>query len=264
MPPPALKLERLDTSFTRSYLYRRAPSRGSAKPPQGLPGASRRRAALGIPSMTTRVPRAVVFIDGANLYHALKTLGVRANAVDPLRVARKLVEFRDLVEMRYYIAAVERTAPLRVHAAYLGLRERLARSPEVVVRTGHIQVLREPNPCARELHAYLASLGVRIPGEVFRDLDQLATRHRQVEVYREKGVDVALACDLVDLARRDGYDVAYLISGDADFVPAVEIVRSIGKRVFVASPDVAARLIRAADATIRLRWDWFEDCLDVG
>jgi uncharacterized LabA/DUF88 family protein len=55
-------------------------------------------------------------------------------------------------------------------------------------------------------------------------------------------------------------DTAYLVSGDADFLPAVAIVRSMGKRVSVASPDVSARLIRAADAAIRLDATWFADC----
>lgn len=42
--------------------------------------------------MSSPSTRAIVFIDGANLYHALKVIGVRANRVDPYRVARKLVE----------------------------------------------------------------------------------------------------------------------------------------------------------------------------
>ena len=60
--------------------------------------------------------RATVFVDGANVYHALKVAGVHANRVDPCKIARKLVEFRTLVEMRYYIAEVERSAPERVAA----------------------------------------------------------------------------------------------------------------------------------------------------
>ena len=54
--------------------------------------------------------------------------------------------------------------------------------------------------------------------------------------------------------------IAYQVSGDADFCPAVAIARSMGKRVFVASPDIASRLIRAADAAIRLEAAWFADC----
>jgi uncharacterized protein (TIGR00288 family) len=89
---------------------------------------------------------------------------------------------------------------------------------------------------------------------------QANRRHKEITVHREKGVDVFLACDLVDLARRDAFDVAYLVSGDADFCPAVSIARSMGKRVFVASASVAGRLIRACDVAIRLEPAWFADC----
>ena len=47
----------------------------------------------------------------------------------------------------------------------------------------------------------------------------------------EKAVDVYLATDMVDLCHRDEFDVAYLVSGDADLAPAVDIVVARGKRV---------------------------------
>jgi len=204
--------------------------------------------------------RAIVFIDGANLYASLKASGVWANHVDPCKVARKLVEHRTLVEVRYYIAKIDRTAPARVYRSFRELTALLGRYSEVRICTGHIQEVREANPCAHELASYLAGLSVRIQSDVFRDLVALASRHRQVTVHREKGVDVFLACDLVDLALQDAYDVAYLVSGDADFCPAVNIARSIGKLVFAASPNVAARLIDACDVAIRLDPAWFKDC----
>ncbi len=40
----------------------------------------------------------------------------------------------------------------------------------------------------------------------------------------EKQVDVAIAVDLVTMAFRDQYDVAYFLSADADFVSAVREV----------------------------------------
>ncbi len=50
----------------------------------------------------------------------------------------------------------------------------------------------------------------------------------------EKQVDVAIAVDLVTMAFRDQYDVAYLLSVDADFVSAVREVQRLGKIVFAA------------------------------
>jgi len=49
--------------------------------------------------------------------------------------------------------------------------------------------------------------------------------------YEEKAVDVKLAINLVMMARNNDYDVAYLITSDSDLVPAVDMVREIGKEV---------------------------------
>jgi uncharacterized LabA/DUF88 family protein len=46
---------------------------------------------------------------------------------------------------------------------------------------------------------------------------------------KEKAVDVKLATDLIIL--RDIYDVAVIVSGDQDYVPAVQVVKDYGKHV---------------------------------
>lgn len=51
----------------------------------------------------------------------------------------------------------------------------------------------------------------------------------------QKGVDVELACEMLSHAFRGSYDVAILVSGDADFIPVVKRVRDLGKQVEVAS-----------------------------
>ena len=51
----------------------------------------------------------------------------------------------------------------------------------------------------------------------------------------EKGVDVALAVDLLAYAWENAYDVAILVAGDEDYVGAVEKVMSKGKNVELVS-----------------------------
>ena len=41
----------------------------------------------------------------------------------------------------------------------------------------------------------------------------------------EKGVDVWLAVDMVNLAARGQYDIAVLVSGDSDYLPACRVVK---------------------------------------
>ncbi len=51
----------------------------------------------------------------------------------------------------------------------------------------------------------------------------------------EKRVDTRLVADMIQLAAVDAYDAAVLLSGDQDFVPAVEAANALGKRVYVAT-----------------------------
>lgn len=50
-------------------------------------------------------------------------------------------------------------------------------------------------------------------------------------VYVEKGVDIKIAVDMLKLAHNNVYDTAILVSGDGDFVDAVEAVKELGKHV---------------------------------
>src|ERR671918_550586 len=68
------------------------------------------------------------------------------------------------------------------------------------------------------------------------------------EYTTEKRVDTRLVADLIHFAANDAYDVAVLVSGDDDFVPAVDAVRELGKQVWVAtwSADELSEALRAA------------------
>jgi uncharacterized LabA/DUF88 family protein len=65
---------------------------------------------------------------------------------------------------------------------------------------------------------------------------------------------------LVAMAMNDVYDAAYLLTADGDYTPAVAEVRSLGKKVYAASPLSGAQLAKAVNSFIHLRADWFEDC----
>jgi uncharacterized LabA/DUF88 family protein len=78
----------------------------------------------------------------------------------------------------------------------------------------------------------------------------------------EKAVDVKLAADLIVL--RDIYDVAVIVSGDQDYVPAVQILKDSGKIVVNAVfrarsgrllPGGARRLNERTDACLDITYD---------
>jgi uncharacterized LabA/DUF88 family protein len=51
----------------------------------------------------------------------------------------------------------------------------------------------------------------------------------------EKGVDTAIVTDFLSLASEDAYEVAVLLSSDADHIPAVEWVQAHGRKVINAT-----------------------------
>lgn len=67
----------------------------------------------------------------------------------------------------------------------------------------------------------------------------------------ERGVDTAIATEMIRLAWERAYDVAILVSSDADLVPAVEFLDQGGFRIIQAGfPPYGAELSRACWATI--------------
>ena len=91
----------------------------------------------------------------------------------------------------------------------------------------------------RRMHDRLRYLGFRV-----------VAREAYDEQRREqKEVDVALACEMLAHAFRDNYDVAILVSGDRDFIPAIQHVQASGKRVEVAafSNSMSEEVKRSAD-----------------
>jgi len=72
--------------------------------------------------------------------------------------------------------------------------------------------------------------------------------------YVEKGVDIAIAVDMIQLAYSNSYDVAILVSGDGDFAKAIKAVKDQGKHVEVAffKKDFSYHLSMVADKRIYL------------
>ena len=79
------------------------------------------------------------------------------------------------------------------------------------------------------------------------------------EIMVEKGVDVMLATDLITHAYKDHYDTAIVVSGDADFYPALQAVKDVGKHIEVAAFDMnlSAESGRVADVTIKFNKTYF-------
>ncbi len=92
---------------------------------------------------------------------------------------------------------------------------------------------------------------------------KLRTRPLQVRncYISQKGVDVKLATDLVQLGYTNSYDIAILLTGDTDLIESVKLVREkLGKIVIICSyynkgknSVISDKLIYEADFFINLR-----------
>lgn len=70
----------------------------------------------------------------------------------------------------------------------------------------------------------------------------------------EKGADIGLATELIAQGFTDSYDVAIVITGDADFIRSIEYVQDQGKIVKIASfeSQISGDLKRTSDEYISL------------
>ena len=171
--------------------------------------------------------RSLVFIDGNNFYFKLKDLSAQLGGkfsllnFDYLGFAQSLVAPNQLIEARYYIGALRRQnnneKSEHLYADQQKLLAKLNRQG-VVVTLGHL---------------------IQHPDRTFH----------------EKGVDVRLAVEMIRLARSNKYDIAYLLSSDTDLVPAIEEVRSFGRKVnYVGvAKGQSFGLTKATNNTILLR-----------
>jgi uncharacterized LabA/DUF88 family protein len=96
---------------------------------------------------------------------------------------------------------------------------------------------------------------VNVPGEQREPVTFQCEKCGQENVAEwksEKGIDASLTVHLFDTM--DSWDVAYLLSGDADFVPAVASLRRRGKIV------VGAGFSDASSALVRECYDYIDLC----
>jgi uncharacterized LabA/DUF88 family protein len=139
--------------------------------------------------------RVVIFIDGSNLYHCVIDQFGRAD-IDFSKLAQVLTDGRRLVRTYYYNAVVRREDGEERYKTQQRFFDNLRRVPYLDLRLGRLE--------------------------------------RRGNAVVEKGIDVRVATDMLWQAHNNVYDTAILVSGDADYVPAVEAVKAIGKHVEVA------------------------------
>jgi uncharacterized LabA/DUF88 family protein len=209
--------------------------------------------------------KAVVFVDGNNWYHGLRRLGFTGlGSFNYAKVSRKIMAptpSREWVATRYYVGQVQQRGTTSLYAEqrrYMAWLE--ARDNRISIHYGRLEERSTQNQAAVELRQYLAGMTVKIDSSVYRGLSEIAKRHESSSIIVEKAVDVMLAVDMVVMAMKGDYDVAYILAADGDYTHAAETVKSTGKRVIAAAPQAGAQLAKVVHSYLRLQRPWLVDC----
>jgi uncharacterized LabA/DUF88 family protein len=164
--------------------------------------------------------RVGIFIDGSNLYHALRDNCLRVD-LNFAEFTSKLCTGRPLFRTYYYNVVQDPLQRPDSHREQQEFLDTLRKTPYLEVRLGSTKLLQ----------------GVPV----------------------EKGIDIMLATDLLNYAWKDLYDVAILVSGDGDFAYALQAVKNAGKHVEVAyfGSNVSKSLLEVADNSLLLDSNFF-------
>jgi len=153
--------------------------------------------------------RIIAYIDGFNLY-----FGLRAKGFDDYRwlnpyklVLNMLKESQELISVKYFTSRVSNNQEKQKRQnIYLDAID----STKTEIYYGHYQ----------------------------RNIAECLSCNNKWYNYNEKKTDVNIASQLLKDAFLDKFDCAFLISGDTDLVPPIEIINEFisNKRVLVAFP----------------------------
>jgi uncharacterized LabA/DUF88 family protein len=188
-------------------------------------------------------PRVGFFVDGFNLYHSLAAYAKESGDYS--------VKWLDLTGLANgSLHEVGGSSRLRSLHYFTALPEHL-----YLADPGRLQRHRT---YVRALTAQGTARPVVVLGRIAQQQVQVRTAGGPVigSLWREKGTDVALAMALLREASKGDIDEAVIISGDADYLPAVRVFRemypSIGLRFAFPRGRASKELLREAPNSFTL------------
>ena len=146
--------------------------------------------------------RASIFIDGNNLYHNLRKIyedNKKLINFNFEKFCNFLKEERDLTEIFYYNTTLDITKDKEKYKSQQKFFNKLKTIPKFNL-----------------VLCKLVKRKLKKTGEFY---------------YVIKEDDIHLASDMIKGAFKNYYDIAILVSGDGDFVPAIKVVQEEGKQV---------------------------------
>ena len=148
--------------------------------------------------------KAILFIDGSNFYHNSKSIIDKPGNIDFNKLAKLICEKYqlELKQIRYYNSIPDISDGEEVYYKHMEFLDGLKKG-NVLVKTRKLKKI------------------------------------KQLNIKIEKGINVMIASDMIHetLVKKE-CEVCVLISGDADFIPAMEIIKEVGYEVIICCPQV--------------------------
>ena len=151
----------------------------------------------GVPFMKKRW--AIIFIDGSNWYHNCKSV-IKPGKIDFIKLSKFICDkFQlELKEIRYYNSVPDISDGEEVYYKHMKFLEELKKQ-RIIVQTRKLKKIIKDN------------------------------------ISVEKGVDVLISADMIKKSLvDDDCEVCILLSGDADFIPVMEIIKEAKKEAITS------------------------------
>jgi uncharacterized LabA/DUF88 family protein len=149
--------------------------------------------------MEIKAERVIIFLDGNNFYHRLRDQELdfrQLLSFDYRKFSEWLAHGRTIVSRIYYVGLVRK-------------EKDNSKSEELVKNQ-------------QKLFSLLKNQGweIKTGFMMVHDKD-----------YKEKGVDVKLAIDILDMAYQDKYEAAIVVSSDTDLIPGIIRANELDKKI---------------------------------
>ena len=147
---------------------------------------------------------AIFFIDGSNFYHNSRSIIKKPGNIDLKKLANLICQKFDLElkQIRYYNSIPDISDDKDIYYKHIEFLDNLKKEG-IIVKTRKLKKI------------------------------------KQLNIKIEKGIDVMIASDMIRETLVEKHcETCILISGDADFVPVMEILKEEGYEVIVACPLV--------------------------
>lgn len=167
---------------------------------------------------------AVIFIDGNNFYHNLKQIKIKPSNLDFEKLVNIISNHFncELKEVRYYNSMPTIRDGKDIYFSHLKFIDDLRKIPKFKIFTRKLQV-HSTKELLKEKQELINSMDLCKSCKPIVEENLLGVIGNVKK--KEKGIDITIAIDIVEFAVNKKADILILLSGDSDFIPALELAK---------------------------------------